>query len=137
MGKTAFAAAGQTRRETINFWVLVTPEERDIIMVAASRCGLSVSAYFRNLALAYSPTSAVDVEQVRNLLAVNADMGRLGGLLKMWLNDRERYNDTQMMSVNRLLERLDETQIRLSGVVDEVLKRARRARYDSQAHTDE
>lgn len=126
MRRTGFAAAGQTRRATTNFRVLVTPEERAVVRAAARQCGLSVSAYLRNLALAYSPASVVEVEQIRNLLAVNADLKRLGGLLKMWLSDRTKYNETQMMSVGRLLEKIEDAQARLSAMTDEVLKVARR-----------
>lgn len=125
MGRTNFAADGQNRRETTNFRVLVTPEERDVIKASAKNCGLSVSAYLRSVGLGYRPGSTVDVEQVRNLLALNTDQKRLGNLLKMWLTDREKYNETQMMSVSRLLEKIEAAQTCLVAAMDEVLRVAR------------
>ena len=126
MKRTDFAAAGQTRRETVNFRVLVTPEEREAVIALAKRCKLSVSAYLRNLALGYSPVSALDMRQVERLLDVCVDQNRLGNLLKMFLTEREKYNETQLMSAARLLEKLEESQARLMIVVDQVLKNAAR-----------
>jgi hypothetical protein len=126
MDTTNFVEDGPTRKSGYGQKVYVTPEEREAIHAIAQRCGLSVSAYMRNLALGYVPTSAVDSEQVRNLMAVNADQTRLGNLLKMWLTERNRYNDTQMMSVTRLLEKIEDAQRCLRIAVDEVLKRVQR-----------
>jgi hypothetical protein len=69
------------------FKVWVTPAERASIEKKAAATGLSASTYFRTLALAYEPKSLLDAQHVGELLKLGGDMGRLGGLLKMWLVD--------------------------------------------------
>lgn len=67
------------------FYVWVTPEERAAIEKNAAATNLSASAYLRTLGLGYQPKSLLDVKHVLELVKLGGDMGRLGGLLKMWL----------------------------------------------------
>ena len=79
---------GDTRPRGKNpFRVWVTPAERAKIERLAGETGLSASAYLRALGLGYQPQSALDAQHIRELLKLGGDMGRLGGLLKMWLVD--------------------------------------------------
>ena len=126
MDTAEFKKTGHNRKDGYGQKVYVTPEEREFIHGMAERCGISVSSYMRSVALGYSPASAVDLDAVRMLLDVNADQTRLGNLLKMWLMVREKYNETQMMSVARLLEKIGDAQNRLRTMIDFVLKTARR-----------
>ena len=73
-------------KRPFNVWV--TPEERATIERRATSTGLSASAYLRNLGLAYQPKSILDAERVGELLKACGDLGRLGGLLKLWLVER-------------------------------------------------
>lgn len=43
--------------------------------------------------MGYQVESIVDIEQVVELSRVNADLGRLGGLLKLWLANDPRTVD--------------------------------------------
>ena len=65
--------------------VFVSERERAEIETRAAAAGLSVSAYLRNLGLGFLPHSTLDHKAILALLKVNADQGRLGGLLKLWL----------------------------------------------------
>ena len=49
----------------------------------ASRAGLSVSAFVKRVCTGYPVQSRVDQAAIRDLLQLNADIARLGGLLKM------------------------------------------------------
>jgi hypothetical protein len=49
--------------------------------------GISTSAYLRALGLGYQPLGHLDKEAADKLLLVNADLSRLGNLLKLWLSD--------------------------------------------------
>ena len=71
--------------------VLVLPDEEERIKENAANCALSVSAYLRRLGLHYQPKSVLDYKAVLELSKVNADQGRLGGLVKMWLSNGERF----------------------------------------------
>jgi hypothetical protein len=70
------------------FKVWVTPAERAEIERLASTTGQSVSSYLRTLGLGYEPKSLLDAERVGELLKACGDLGRLGGLLKLWLSER-------------------------------------------------
>jgi hypothetical protein len=67
--------------------VVVSAEERAAIYGAAKRLGLSTSAYLRSLGLGYQPIGHLDKEAAERLDKVNADLSRLGNLLKLWLSD--------------------------------------------------
>lgn len=73
-------------KRPINVWA--TAEERDEIERHARATGQPVSVYLRTLGLAYEPKSVLDAERVGELLKACGDLGRLGGLLKLWLVER-------------------------------------------------
>ncbi|WP_419593755.1 plasmid mobilization protein, partial [Thiolapillus sp.] len=65
--------------------VPVLQEERQIIERQAKQAGMSVARYLREVGQGYPINGIVDDEQVRELARINGDLGRLGGLLKLWL----------------------------------------------------
>ncbi len=67
--------------------VVVSAEERAAIDGVAKRLGMSTSAYLRALGLGYQPIGHLDKEAAERLDKVNADLSRLGNLLKLWLSD--------------------------------------------------
>jgi hypothetical protein len=78
-----------TRKNSAPIKVYSLSEEKDQIKNQAQNCGISVSKYLRTLGMGYKPKSIVDNEKVQELAKINGDLGRLGGLLKLWLsNDR-------------------------------------------------
>ena len=60
----------------------LTIAERRTIQAKASQTGLSVSHFVRNVCLGYQITSLTDHKAVLALMKANADLGRMGGLLK-------------------------------------------------------
>jgi hypothetical protein len=73
--------------------VYVKPEEKARIAANARASRLSMSAYARTLALGGNPSSNIDLDEMNKLLKVSADLGRLGGLLKMLLTNDERLDE--------------------------------------------
>ncbi len=69
------------------------PNERAEIARSARETGISLSAYARTLALGRSPVTIVELDELKKVMRVHADLGRLGGLLKMFLTNDERLND--------------------------------------------
>ncbi len=63
----------------------VTPEESIRIMESSQRAGLTLSEFIRRVCLGFRVESREDQQARRELLKVNADLGRLGGLLKQTL----------------------------------------------------
>lgn len=67
------------------------PEERAVMEHCAAQAGLSLSAFMVAAAVGTTVKSVVDLQQVATLSQVNADQGRLGGLLKLWLSKEDRF----------------------------------------------
>ena len=91
--------------------VTVTPSEKQEITDRAAAAGLSVASYLRASALGRQlrRNPVLDHEQVLALAKVNADQGRLGGLLKLWLVDRPGRGIPEV-EVRRLLDRIRDLQ---------------------------
>jgi hypothetical protein len=68
--------------------VYVSPDDRDAIAGRAATAGLSVSEYLRIVGVNGQIRSAYDHDAVIQLSRVNGDLGRVGGLLKIWLTER-------------------------------------------------
>lgn len=65
--------------------VYANPEERARIKALASSANLSVSAYLLAAGLNRDIRSVLDVKSVEEMAKVNGDLGRVAGLLKLWL----------------------------------------------------
>jgi hypothetical protein len=79
------AKKGKTRKESTPIKVWVTPEEEAAIATKADAHSLSASSYLRRLGLAMPLQSTIDQQAILDLVKINADLGRFGGLIKMWL----------------------------------------------------
>ena len=103
-----------TRKNTAPIKVYVTPEEKEDIKAKANQAGLSTGGFLREVGLGYKIESVIDHEKVMELVKINADLGRLGGLLKMWLTNDEKlqaYNPVQIEQTIRVaLDKIIETQ---------------------------
>ncbi len=85
-----------TKRRHIKIWV--TEEDKQQIAANAAVCGMSMSAYAKSLALGYKPVCLNNLNELDKVYKLNADLGRLGGLLKMLLTNDDRLHG---MSVGR------------------------------------
>lgn len=115
------------RRRRHHLRVPVFTEERDGIERQAKQAGLSVACYLREVGQGYQIKSIVDYEQVRILVRINSDLGRLGGLLKLWLTDDVRTAHFDKATLRALLRRIETTQDQMSRVMKSVIQpRAKR-----------
>ena len=71
--------------------VRVTDAEKQAIEQRAAAVGLSQSGYLRRLGLNAPVHNRVDQRAIRDLAGVAGDLARLGGLLKVWLSNDERF----------------------------------------------
>jgi hypothetical protein len=76
-----------TRKHGKHLRVPVLPDEETLIKENAARASLTVAEYLRRLSLGHVIKGTIDSENVLKLVKINADQGRLGGLLKLWLTD--------------------------------------------------
>jgi hypothetical protein len=106
----------QTRDRLKPIKVYVTPGERAAIEVNAKACSLTISAYLRTVGSGYEPKSTLDQRAIGDLLRVNADHGRLGGLLKLWLAEK-RDEGAPAYDVRTLLRQIEALQDQLRAIV--------------------
>jgi hypothetical protein len=91
----------------------VSEEEYSEITEKAQRCGLSVSQFAKAVCLGSEVRSREDQHARGELRRVHADLGRLGGLLNMWLTNEDEHQ----VNVRRLLGELEARQTELRRVV--------------------
>jgi hypothetical protein len=113
---------GATRKQR-HLRVPVLPDEEAAIKRQAAAAGLSVAAYLRNVGLGYEIRGVLDHQRVNELAKINGDLGRLGGLLKLWLTNDEKLAGYSVAEKRRLihdlLDRIRDTQ----GAMLEVVKK--------------
>ena len=111
---------GRRRRQHLR--VPVFPEEKDEIEANAKRAGVSVARYLRDVGQGYQIKGVMDYEYVRELVRVNGDLGRLGGLLKLWLTDDPRTARFGDDTIRALLARIEATQDKISTIAERVVR---------------
>ena len=99
-----------TRKGSTPLVVRVTPDEKAAIDYFARQAGRSTSSYLRMLGLGYEPRSIVDNDRVEELAKINGDLGRLGGLLKLWLTNDARTARFGEATLRAALARIEDTQ---------------------------
>ncbi|MBA3015448.1 MAG: conjugal transfer transcriptional regulator TraJ [Proteobacteria bacterium] len=109
-----------TRKER-QLRVPVLPEEEALIKEMAASAGLTVAAYLRNVGMGYQIRGILDNKRVEELARINGDLGRLGGLLKLWLTDDIRTAKFGKSTVLRLLAKIEETQGKMHEVMRAVV----------------
>jgi predicted DNA-binding protein len=111
----------QQRKRTHHLRVPVFPEEQQRIEEMASQAGRSVAAYLRDVGQSYPIRGVMDYEKVRELAAINGDLGRLGGLLKLWLTNDPKTVHFGESTIRALLARIEKTQDDMTAVMRQVI----------------
>lgn len=114
------------RKTTAPIKVCCTPVERQAITEKAGQCGLSVSNFLRTVGLGIGIVSVVDHRKVDELVRINGDLGRLGGLLKLWLANEARFQPINTHGFkDQILATLSEikaNQAGLKAIIKQVVK---------------
>jgi hypothetical protein len=110
-----------TRKSTPPVKVYCLPDERAQLKTLAAAANKSLSTYLLNVGLGYPVRGILDHRRVEELLRINGDLGRLGGLLKLWLTNDERTAAFGESTVRALLAKIEATQDELLDVVHAVL----------------
>ncbi len=120
--KTTEKEPKPTRKYKKHLRVPVDADEEQIIKTQAATCGLSISEYLRNLGLGYQPTSIVDNQKVDELAKINGDLGRLGGLLKLWLSNDKKAAHYDKKTIIKLLNDIQSTRKDMAGKMMHVIR---------------
>lgn len=97
-------------RVLIGAWM--TPEEKREVTALAQQTRLTTSELVRRLATGRKLPDAGRYEAVIALIKINADLARLGNLLRMALDD-PNFNPPEGMDLKALLGGVRETQVTL------------------------
>lgn len=114
-----------TRKHGTHLRVPVLAHEKLAIVRQADAAGLTIAAYLRNVGLGYEIHGVLDYRCVDDMARVNGDLGRLGGLLKLWLTNDERimqFRPTQVRAIIlRILDKIERNQDELHKVIKTVI----------------
>lgn len=110
-----------TRRNTRPIKVCCPPEMRQEIETAAKASGLSMSRYLLNVGLGYEIPSLAHHKAVEELAKINGDLGRLGGLLKLWLTDDVRAAQVGTSTIRAALTKIEANQRQMTQLMKQVL----------------
>ena len=111
----------QPTRKHRQLRVPVLPVEEETIKKMAASAGLPVAAYLRNVGLGYQVRGILDNKRVEELARINGDLGRLGGLLKLWLTDDPRTHQFGESTIRALLSKIEDTQDKMHEVMRAVV----------------
>ncbi|CAE6823281.1 Protein TraJ [Paraburkholderia aspalathi] len=111
-----------TRKSSPPIKVYCLPDERQQVQAQADAAGLSLSAYLLRVGLGYEIHGILDHRRVHDLAKVNGDLGRLGGLLKLWLSNDDRVAGFSVATILALLSKIEDTQAELRAVMTKVVR---------------
>jgi hypothetical protein len=121
-----------TRKSSPPIKVYCLPEERALIETQARRAGTSMSTYLLNVGMGYPLSGVLDNKRVEELARINGDLGRLGGLLKLWLTDDPRTAEFGEATIRAILAKIVDTRDKMHEVMRAVvLPRGPRQTTDS------
>lgn len=112
----------KTRKNSPPIKVYCLPEEREQIEANAKAAGMSLSTFLLTVGQGYKVTGIVDFEQVRELARINGDLGRLGGLLKLWLTNDVRTAQFGEATIRALLNRIEAKQDEIGQIMKFVIR---------------
>ena len=114
---------GRITRKQRHLRVPVLPEEAQAIKAQAQSVGLPVAAYLRNVGLGVEVKSVLDYARIEDLARINGDLGRLGGLLKLWLTNDERLRGIRAEELRAVLIKIERNQDAMRAIMQTVLAR--------------
>lgn len=118
--------ADNPRDKFVAVWC--TAQEKERIKEKAEMCGTKSGPFIRDLSLEYPLRSMVDQYALDQLLQARADLGRLGGLFKLWLTKNENYKDAAKIgdrnyeSIECLVDDIEAKEEELIAVAKELMK---------------
>ena len=114
---------GQDQRQG-QIHLRVTDAEAETIRRNAAKCGLTVTRYLCLAGQGLSPKSYTELDTaIKQLSKISADLGRYGGLLRMWLVDFQGAG--QFRGADYLGE-VQSTKARMDAIISELESRVRR-----------
>lgn len=98
----------------------VSEDEKNKINIKSQECGLSRSQYIKRTALFFTPKSKIDRQAIFDLKKLHGDIGRVGGLLKMWLSNHEDVALFDKLDVQGLVQEIRQLKQQISKAVEKL-----------------
>lgn len=109
------------RRQVPPIKVWVSDAERIEIADRAAQAGLSLSAYMLAAGMNHPIRSVLDLRAVAELGKVNGDLGRVAGLLKLWLAEK-RGQGGHPVDVEAMMSEFRALQTKLTGIMSRAVR---------------
>lgn len=109
------------RRKLPPIKVWVSEDERAEIEDKARQANMSLSAYLSAVGRNSPIRSVVDLQAVADLGKVNGDLGRVAGLLKLWLAEK-RGQGARPMDVEAMMNDFRKLQGEVLAIMSRVVK---------------
>ena len=107
------------RKRNYSLHVRLSKAEVAQIQQNAEATGLTCAALLRELGKGYKPKSIIDAGHIRELIHLRGDLGRAGGLLKLWLSSELRKSK----DVAKVVHNLNSTQQEIRNLVEILRKK--------------
>lgn len=116
----------EVRKRQAHIMIRVTEEEKEQIHLKAKMTGHPhhTGTFIRKAVLNYPLRSVVDEYAVNQLLQAKADLGRLGGLFKLWLTKNQ--DDRVLKLGNRTFENVEVLVQEIEKKQDKLLEYAKK-----------
>lgn len=118
-----------TRRDSTRITLYLLPEEKKFIDEHAARLNVCSNEFIRASIRGQKFPSYVDQESIRELVKLRADLGRLGGLLKLWLTNDAKTAKFNVAVILRLLSRINSDMDRIHSYMNVLWERISRSKY--------
>lgn len=96
----------------------LTSDEHETIKQLAKETGLSISDYTRRIITGHRIESRIDQTAFLSALKLNADLGRLGGLFKLYIS--EGFQKVSPEEVRRVLREIEDRQRQLMPIIKKI-----------------
>ncbi len=113
----------KTAKRSHHLRVPVFENEKQFIEEAAKQAGLSVASYLRKVGMGAEIVSIMDHKKIHELAIVNGDMGRLGGLFKLWLTQDSLTKDFSAETIRALLRKIEANQHLMRTIMQKIVQR--------------
>ena len=100
--------------------VRLSKSDKEIIDRKAQECCISRSHFVRQSALGIVPRSKMDQQALLALSHLHADIGRVGGLLKLWLSRDEDAYWHQHLNVRELVHELNDLKSAIHALIGQL-----------------
>jgi hypothetical protein len=112
-----------TRKGSTPIKVYCLPQEKEQIIENAKAAGLSLSTFLLRIGAGYEVHTVLEYQRIDDRARINGDLGRRGGLLKLWLTNDDRLRKIRPEELRALLAKKERNQDAMRDIMQSVVGR--------------